>query len=503
MAVNWKKSFCIVLVLPLFILACRSGSSTATTTEPTITPSPSTPTTTPTATPEPTVTPRPSPTPVRARIDVQDQTLTETAVLHIDEVVSTDPGWLVVFNTVDGTAKEVIGQTAVSFGVIADLDIEIDLAQVSETLIVQLYNADSEASEFDLASNTAVSPPVAQQIEVELEITLPEIVVSEQEIDPEVGTLLLDSVLTDLPSWVVIQTFDDDEIGELVGIVHVNSGVTRNVEVPLRWREASNSLVATLVADNGNLHEYEPDIDTPITVAQEEVQVPFTITLPIDVLVYDQPLADGFITIDRIISPADGWVAVYYDDDDALGLIIGYSPIEAGVNYNVAVDVIDSAITDPLYIVLHRDSNPDDEFDLPLNDQPFLQNGQVVPPFSFSISPELYFVAKNQPLQEVDGESGIEITSVFVEFSSWVVVQALDEAGEAGDFLGQTAVSPGINHNVFVPVPEAYAGQTVMVTLYLNSGDAELFEPDEGIDIPLRLNQQDVQAPLSILPSDE
>ena len=490
-----------MIFIPFLLLACRTTPTVEVVESigPTLTPLPPSPTAT--ITPEPTETPRPSPTPIRARINVQNQAINEAGILLIEEVVLSDPGWIVIFNSLDGVANEVIGATAVSFGVIADLEIEIDLARASETLVVQLFQANDESVEFELQTNDPLSPPVFQEIQIELNITLPEIEISELDVSQD-GVLTVDSVLSSQNGWVVIHTFDDEVVGELVGIVHVDSGLTRDVQVPLRWREASAFLLVTLLADNGRIDTYEPELDTPIRVAQQDVQFSIEVTLPIDVVVYDQPLVDGFVTIERVVSPEDGWLAIYHEENDGLGLIIGYAPIKAGVNEQVLVDVIDSAVTDPMYIVLHEDTNPGDDFDLPIYDQPFVIDNQALEPFSFSTTPAIYFIAYNQPLQQREELFGIEIASIFVAFQSWVVVQSIDESGALGTVLGQTAVSAGNNRDVFVPISEALAGQTVMVTLYLNSGDPELFELEEEIDIPLRIELQEIQAPLVILPNE-
>lgn len=457
-----------------------------------------TPTMLPTATAVPTETPRPSPTPIRARIGIDDQAINESGIVLINEVVLSDPAWVVVFNEQNGDPHEVIGATAVSFGVIADLEIEVDLADVSESLFVQIYQANSDSDAFNIQENDPLSPTVIEQISVELDITLPEIQISQSDVSQD-GIIIFDSVLASEDGWVVINNYDNEEIGEFVGIVHVESGLTRDVMVPLRWREASHQLVARLLADNGENQLYEPDIDMPIQVAQAEIQQPFEVRLPVDIIVFDQPLVEGFITVEHVVSPDDGWLAVYQDDGGQPGLIIGYAAITAGINEQVPVDVIDSAITEPMYIVLHEDTNSGDDFDLPLNDPPFSVDNQALEPVQFGLTPSTYFIAGNQPQTMILDQFGIEVSQVYVEFQSWVVVQTIDEDGEIGDVLGQTAVSPGLSRDVFVALPENITNETVLISLYLNSGDPALFEIEEAIDIPIRIENQPIQAPLTIL----
>ncbi len=497
-AVNWRKWSILWFIVPTLFLACRTAPPTSSAPDPTSTPLPPTVTMTPTITVEPTETPRPSPTPIRARLDIESQAISEEGVLIVNEVVLSDPAWVVVFNSDSGEPNEVIGATAVSFGVIADLEIEVDLAQVSETLIVQIFQANNANNVFQIDEHEPLSPPVVEQVDIDLAIELPEIEISSTDASVD-GRIVFDSVLAGEDGWVVVHNFDDEELGDLVGIVHVESGLTRNVEVPLRWREASNQLVARLLQDNGQIQTYEPEIDTPVQVAQNEIKQAFEVRLPVDVVVFDQPLEEGFITVEKVTSPDDGWLAVYHDDNGQLGLIIGYAPIKAGLNEQVPVDVIDSAITDPMYIVLHEDTNPGDDFDLPLNDPPFSIDNQAIAPFSFGLTLSPYFIVRNQPLTMILEQAGVEVSKVYVEFPSWVVVQELNEEGEIGAVLGQTAVSPGLTRDVFVAVPADSSNIRVMVSLYLNSGDPTLFEIEEEVDIPLRIERSPIQVPITIL----
>lgn len=488
--------FFLLTFLFLLALACRSQPVSVPDAAPTSTTAP--PTATPTITPSPTVTPRPSPTPIVARIDAGAQTIDEAGQLLIDRVVMTDPGWLVVFNELDGAPHEVIGATAVPFGVSADVEIELDLALVSETLFVELYHAKADSETFELAEHRPFSPPVSQQVEVSLEFSRPEIVVSDQDVG-ETGMMLIDEVLANEPGWILIHNYDNEIRGDLVGIVHVENGLSRDVVVPLRWREASIFLIATLAVDNGRLHVYEPELDTPVTIAREVVETPFEVTLPVDIVVYDQPLSEeGTFIIERVLSPADGWLAIYFDEDDAPGLIIGFAPVKAGVNEQVEVEVIRSAVTDILHIVLHRDTNPGDEFDLPANDQPFVIDGRAVSPSTFSTTPSDYILIEDGLMQN-EGESGLVASTLYIRTSGWVIVQEITAGGALGDVISQTAVEPGVHRDFFIPLSEAYVGQTVMITLYLNSGDPELFEAEEAIDIPLRINQQTVQVPILVI----
>lgn len=444
------------------------------------------------------MTPRPSPTPIVNRIDVADQTIDETAVFIIDNVVMTEAGWLVVFNERDGEMGEVIGELSLPFGVTDNIEIELDLARVTEVVFIQLYLASDESAEsFDAEESAPVSPPVIEEVAIELDIAQPEITVENQTIERD-GILRVDSVLSNVAGWIVVHSGDDVQEGVTVGVVQVPEGLSQNVAIPIRWREADDRLRLTLVEDKGRLGSYEPALDTPVMIANETIEANIEVILPIDVVVYDQPSEDGFITVERVISPGDGWLAIYQDDEGSPGLIIGYAPIEAGRNDLVAVEVIESAVTNVLYIILHSDTNVGDEFDLPANDPPFLEGERLITPFAFSTTPRDYLIAMDQPLTNSLGDTGIKISIMKVQVAAWVVVQTTDEAEELVEVISATAVSSGVHRDLFLPVPDSFAGETVVVALYTNSGDPDLFELEEDIDVPIRLNLQPLQLPITI-----
>jgi hypothetical protein len=114
---------------------------------------------------------------------------------------------------------------------------------------------------------------------------------------------------------------------------------------------------------------------------------------PGPIVVKDQDVTNGVITIDSVTAPQDGWVVVYKDPNFSSGDIVGYAPVKQGVNPNVKV-TLDARRIDAnnkgrtgtlptLWVRLHVDNDVKGLFEwgqrgLPYNDPPATMNGQPV-----------------------------------------------------------------------------------------------------------------------------
>jgi len=110
----------------------------------------------------------------------------------------------------------------------------------------------------------------------------PSIVVADQEItvDDPVGFILIASVVSDGPGWIVIQNDLYGRPGGIVGYAHVDSGESRNVMVRVGIDIATDHLIAELHRDRGRIgvFEYPPPIDAQARTGGRAVMQPFVIT---------------------------------------------------------------------------------------------------------------------------------------------------------------------------------------------------------------------------------
>ncbi len=113
--------------------------------------------------------------------------------------------------------------------------------------------------------------------------------------------------------------------------------------------------------------------DVPVPPPTEAAAVP-------SVTVADQPLVDGKVTIEKVVSNGSGWLVVHADKDGAPGPVLGHAPVADGENTDVVVELTAEGRTQTLYAMLHVDAGTVGTYEFPGPDGPVSVNGAVVAP---------------------------------------------------------------------------------------------------------------------------
>ncbi len=505
-----------LLVLLMLLAACGREGETAVAT-PTFAPTASDQTTgamalpntpTPSPQPSPTATPQPTATPIVPAIVVGDQTLAEDGQLTIDSVTAPEKSWLVVHvQAEDGSAGEVLGFVPVDMGSSSGLSLTIDPLDASPTLVAMLHMDAGAADEFEFPgpdvpweqAGDVVSAPFA----IEIEFARPAVTVSDQEVTEE-GVVRVDSVYAAEAGWLAIHANDEGEPGAMLGHVYLEAGLHEDVPIAVPWREAPPNLLVVLYADGGRPQRLDfSGEDAPVQVNGELVAQAFRVTLPPDIFVLDQPFVNGEIVVERVVSDGPGWLVVHYDDEGELGLIIGFAPLVDGVNEVVSVQLVETAVTDQLYIMLHTDEEPLGEFGFPRSDPQRVYNGRTMDPVPFRINPGNVLFTRDQILQPAeDGRQAIvTVPLVLTDLDTWVVIRR-DAEGQPGDIIGQTWLPAGINRQILISVDPGQVTETLYAILHHDADSDQNFDYPEGGDQPLLRNRRIIQAPFTLLPGE-
>jgi plastocyanin len=110
---------------------------------------------------------------------------------------------------------------------------------------------------------------------------------------------------------------------------------------------------------------------TATATATEEALTP-------SVTVSDQAVSDGTVTIDEAVLADGGWMVVHQAVNGNPGPVVGFAPLEPGVNENVVVDIDVSQATPSLIAMLHVDDGNLGEYEFPDADPPVLVDGEMV-----------------------------------------------------------------------------------------------------------------------------
>jgi hypothetical protein len=232
------------------------------------------------------------------------------------------------------------------------------------------------------------------------------------------GVIVASSVTTPADGWIVVYKDPANfTAGEIVGYAPVHQGANSDVKITINTAKVGDlpTLWAVLQADNGVPGLFEWGLkgaaydDGPIVQDGHDIVSSFgtaaamaaaTMTLapvvapaaaaapavPADpISVRNQDLSSGVIVVDAVTAPQDGWVVVYKNPNLTSSEIVGYAPVQQGINTDVKVDLNTARIGDAptLWAVLHADNDAKGIFEWgwrgqPYNDPPMAVNGHEI-----------------------------------------------------------------------------------------------------------------------------
>lgn len=447
--------------------------------------------------PTPTVTPTPEPTPIPPGVVMVDQTLDESGILTAEQVTLPAPGWVAIYRVVDGDPGEVIGKTSLAAGVHENVEINVDTALATESLFAGVLMDVGAEGVFEYPGEDMPYPGEPETaFTVELDLPIPQIEVVDQQI-AEDGVLTVAMVELLEPTWIAIHADEDGRIGPAIGSVLLDAGTYQDVPISLDWRRATPTLYAVLHEDSGRAGVLEyPDGDLPILNLGQPIVATFNATYPPEILVYDQPVIDNTISIERVISDGPGWIVIYNEMEGQPGFIIGTAALEDGLNESVPVSLLPSAITTQLFARLHHDDEPGDAFNFPGLDQPVMFNNRMPNATAFRTDIGAQVFIADQKLGE---ENTVSVAAIVSPVPLWAAIYD-DADGQPGQILGRVWVPAGVSRRVEVAIDEPPESGALHLVLFEDLGTREEFEVP-GADIPLTNDDnRPIRVPFQLLP---
>ncbi len=312
------------------------------------------------------------------------------------------------------------------------------------------------------------------------------------------GMVTVDTVVSAGPGWIVIHADNGGAPGPVIGQRAVNVGTSEGVSVEIDTTMATPVLYAMLHEDTGEAGVYEfgmvEGADGPVADADGNVITPaFNVELA---RAYDQFVEMNTITMAAVAVSQDGFVVVHAAADGAPGPVLGFTPVTAGTNTDVAVE-LEGEITDTVFPMLHVDTGEAGVYEFGTvegADGPVAVNGTVA---TFPITVGTPAMRVNN--QIVDGTVVAE--SVLSDGPGWLVIHA-DNGGAPGPVLGFAAVENGVNTNVEVELMEA-ATPVLFPMLHVDTGEVGTYEfgQVEGADGPVMVDGGVLVYPIDAAPS--
>jgi hypothetical protein len=204
---------------------------------------------------------------------------------------------------------------------------------------------------------------------------------------------------------------------------------------------------------------------------------------------------------DAVLSTENGFLVIHQDSGEGSpGPVAGYTPVTAGLNLDVAVELDPAMLTPVVFPMLHVDTGEAGVYEFGTvegADGPVRVNDQVVT-FPVNIAPS-YNASEPQSL----AEGTVTLDWVHADAIGWLVIHSSVDGGP-GPVAGVAPVNFGINRNVVVNVDlsgiEGAATDQVFPMLHYDNAAIGSYEfgSVEGADGPVIVGGNVVVGPLAI-----
>ncbi len=485
-------------------------------------------------------------TPRTPAVTVKDQEYDGTTVIVAD-VFSPGPGWMVIHSQVDGSVGPAIGMVHVNSGDNKNVAVKIDPTQTTAVMYAMLHTDAGVVGKYEfpgpdvpaMLNGAMIAPSFNASVYSDAANITPDVKVQDQDISS--GKVTIASVSSRGPGWIAIHTQDmDGKPGPEIGYTAVKPGVSQNVVVNIDVTKATPILFAMIHTDAGTIGKYEfPGPDGPqlangqmvspsfnatgsgmamltpmandspsptATMSQSSTETPtpeagMVMVTPSGnmspmVKVSDQPLVNGTVMVDEVVSAGPGWIVIYTTKAGGQpDQPIGHAAVMDGDNLMVVVPVDPAMAQGTLYAQLHIDSGTVGTFEFPGPDGPVMLGVQMISN-TFKI---LSASGAGGPATPVVLQPSITVSNQAVESATvtvdqvvsngdwWLVVNRQNPDGTMGDAVGETMLKNGVNKNVVVKLDLLKATPVLFAMLYEDHGVIGKFEYP-GPDAPVMVN---------------
>ncbi len=487
-------------------------------------------------------------TPRNPAVTVKDQEYDGTTVIVAD-VFSQGPGWMVIHSQVNGSVGPAIGMTHVNSGDNTNVAVKIDPSQATAVMYAMLHTDAGVIGKYEfpgpdvpvMLNGAMIAPSFNASVYSEGANITPDVKVVDQDISD--GKVTIASVSSRGPGWIAIHIQGaDGQPGPEIGYTAVKPGVSKNVVVDIDVSKATPVLFAMLHTDAGIIGKYEfPGPDGPQLANGQMVSPSFkTMTATMGtstpmamsdmsssptpettqsgsastptpdmsmvmvtpsgnlsplVKISDQPLVNGTVMVDEVVSVGPGWIVIYTTNANGQpDQPIGHTAVKDGLNMGVMVQVDPSMAQGTLYAQLHIDAGMVGTFEFPGPDAPVMMGVQMIastfkilganaggPPAPVVLQPSI--AVSNQAVESAT----VTVDQVVSNGEWWLVINRQNPDGTMGEAVGETLLKNGVNTKVVVKIDLLKATPVLFAMLYEDHGTIGKFEYP-GPDNPVMVN---------------
>jgi predicted lipoprotein with Yx(FWY)xxD motif len=227
-------------------------------------------------------------------VKVSDQQI-QNGTVKVDDVVSSGPGWIVIYTVKNGQPDQPIGYTHVNDGDNPNVVVKIDTSKPVDTLYAQLHVDAGTVGTFEfpgpdvpvmmgvqMISGTFRTNTNAQAAApTQTSAPTQSMTMNDQAIHN--SSVVVAHVLATGESWVVIHPQNPDgSIGDMIGATAVHPGETDNVVVHIDTSRATPTMWGMLHVNVSKApYPQYPGVDVPVMIGGKMVLPQFKVTGPL------------------------------------------------------------------------------------------------------------------------------------------------------------------------------------------------------------------------------
>jgi hypothetical protein len=435
-------------------------------------------------------------------VTVADQVSLDGTVT-VASAYSDGPGFIVIHvDNGEGRPGPVAGYAALNPGWNNNISVRINTSDATPMMFAMLHTDDSEIGVYEFGAVQGADGPVR---DADGNVITPgfnvELIHMKDQLRAD-NTVTAAVVITQQDGWLVFHSDADGRPGPVLGHAPVSAGASADVVVALEG-DITPVVWPMLHVDTGEIGVYEfgavQGADGPVRLG-DVVATTAVWTVP-HMRVPDQivTLGDGMemmdtpmVIADSVLAEVDGWLVIHSDADGRPGPVLGYAPVSAGLNENVAVELA-GEITPVVWPMLHVDTGEAGVYEFGTvqgADGPVRVNDEVLT-FPINAAPSISFSGT------LDGDV-LTIDSALIDAPGWLAIHSGAD-GSPGPVIGHAPLRPGLNTSIAVMLTED-PGDLVFPMLHYDTGEAGVYEfgTVQGVDGPVRVGGAVVVGPFAL-----
>lgn len=285
------------------------------------------------------------------------------------------------------------------------------------------------------------------------------------------GVVAVESVTIPADGWLAVYRQSQAELSadDLLGVIAVEAGEQQGLQVTIDGEKATSVLQFALHVQENPTAEFDPAASELLLITSFEVTL--QLVEPQIVVNEQEVLEDGLVVVEQVVTENAGWIGIHNQTAEGMGDLLGYLPVKAGTNEQMAINIRWREAVPALTAVLYEDNGAAGDFEYGAADGVMSYAGTpVTADFKVSLPPVL--VLFDQPVIE----SQFVVDRIISDGAAWLVAYQQDENEQPGFIIGFAALQDGLNENVVVEVDGSAVTDTLLLTLHDDTGTLGEFD---------------------------